>query len=344
LSFVEQADAVKNQEAQRVGDIAQMVAKCQPSVPLPELVWELNLLYHEIEADHYDGIHDEIWQQELPVFRELVGRAGQGLKGAPVSLLDYGCGTGFACSQAVEVLGPSSVHELVCVDPSRSMLERSRQRLSGLIPSARYISEVEAFRANQEWLGRFDILLTNSVLHHIYEWSTVLRELLRFLKPGGHYLMGHEPSSRYYANPECQRQYNAFLREHRWRRLLVPGNWTRFVRRRLGMEFDLLRDTAAAAARAGLTVTPLPARVVGELVDYHVPHPGGARATEGLNFEGIASDPKWGLAIEAVRTYAFIGGLSERTLPRKWRRVAERLSRQYPLDGACFSALWKKHL
>jgi SAM-dependent methyltransferase len=344
MSFVEQADAVKNQEAQRVGDIAQMVAKCQPSVPLPELVRDLNLLYHEIEAAHYDRIHDEIWQQELPIFRELVGRARQGLKGSPVSLLDYGCGTGFACSQAAEVLGPVNVHELVCVDPSQSMLARSRQRLSGLIPSARYVSEVEAFRANREWLGRFDILLTNSVLHHIYEWPTVLRELLRFLKSGGHYLMGHEPSSRFYANPECQRQYNAFLRERRWRRLLVLGNWTRFLRRKLGLEFDLLRDTAAAAARAGLTVTPLPAHVVGELVDYHVPHLGGARSTKGLDFEEIARDQKWGLEIEAVRTYAFIGGLSEGTLPRKWRHVAERLSRQYPLDGACFSALWKKHL
>jgi ubiquinone/menaquinone biosynthesis C-methylase UbiE len=306
-------------------------------------VRDLNLLYHEIEADHYDRIHDEIWQQELPIFRDLVSRAGRGLKGAPVALLDYGCGTGFACSQAVEVLGPSSISELVCVDPSQSMLARCRQRLSGLIPSAQYISAVEAFRANNEWLGRFDILLTNSVLHHIYEWSTELRELLRFLKCGGHYLMGHEPSSRFYANSECQRHYNAFLRERRWRRLLVLGNWTRFVRRKLGLEFDLLRDTAAAALRAGLTVLPLPAQVVGELVDYHVPHPGGARSTEGLDFEEIASDPKWGIEIEAVRTYAFIGGLSERTLPRKWRRVADRLSRQYPLDGACFSALWKKH-
>jgi len=335
---------MKSQEDQRAGDIAHIVAQCQPSVPLPELVRELNLLYHEIEADHYDRIHDEIWQQELPIFRELLGLAGQGLKGSPVSLLDYGCGTSFASSQAVEVLGPSSVQELVCVDPSPSMLERSRRRLSGLIASARYVAEVEAFRASQEWLGRFDILLTNSVLHHIYEWPAVLRELLRFLKPGGHYLMGHEPSYRYYANPECQRQYDAFLRERRWRRLLVPGNWTRFVRRRLGLEFDLLRDTAAAAARAGLTVTPLPAQVVGELVDYHVPHPGGARSTKGLDFEEIASHRKWGLEIEAVRTYAFIGGLSEGTLPRKWRLVAERLSRQYPLDGACFSALWKKHL
>jgi len=322
--------------------IEQIVAECQPSVSLPELVRALNLVYHEIEADHYDRIHTEIWEQELPIFRELVDIAGRDLKGARVSLLDYGCGTGFGCSQAVQVLSPSAIHELVCVDPSESMLARCRQRLSNLTGNVRYLADAKAFCRSEEWVGRFDLLLTNSVLHHLYEWQGVLRGLLRFLKPAGHYLMGHEPSSRYHRNAACQKQYAAYLRERKWRRFLRLGNWTGFVRRKLRLEADLLRETAAAAVQAGLTRSPLPEQVVGELVDYHVPHPKGARSAQGLDFDHIASDSSWGLTLLAVKSYGYIGGISTGSLPRKWRQIAALLREQYPLDGATFCALWRK--
>jgi SAM-dependent methyltransferase len=323
-------------------DIEQIVAECRPSVSLPELVTALNLLYHEIEAQRYDQNHDEIWGQELPIFRELVGFASHDLKGSRISVLDYGCGTGFGCYQVVQVLDPSKINELFCVDPSQSMLARCKQRLSPLVPGTQYIADVESFCGSDEWVGRFDLVVTNSALHHICAWQDVLRRLLQFLKPEGHYLMGHEPSSRFYANPECQVQYAAFLRERRWRRFLGLGNWKRFVRRKLRLESDLLRDTASAAVQAGLTGSRLPGHIVGELVDYHVPHPRGVRSAQGLDYEEIASDLTWGLTLVAIRAYAYVGGLSEASLPRKWRRIAERLGAQYPLDGACFCALWKK--
>lgn len=323
-------------------DIDQIVAQCRSSVSLPELVRALNLLYHEVEAEHYDHNHGEIWEQELPVFRELVGLARRGLKGSRISVLDYGCGTGFGCCQVVQVLGPSKIGELLCVDPSQSMLARCQQRISSVVPGARYIADTEAFCGDDGWVGRFDLVVTNSVLHHIFAWQDVLRRLFQFLKPEGYYLMGHEPSSRHYANPECQRQYAAFLRERKWRRYLSLGNWKRFVRRKLGLEVDLLRETALAAAQAGLTSSRLPGQVVSELVDYHVPHAGGARSAKGLDFEEIASDPSWGLRLVAVRTYGHMGGLFAGSLPRKWRLVAEHLGKQYPLGGASFCALWEK--
>ncbi len=323
-------------------DIEQIVAQCRPSVSLPEMVKALNLLYHEIEAEHYDQSHDEIWEQELPIFRELVGFASRDLKGSRISVLDYGCGTGFGCYQVVQVLGPSKINELICVDPSQSMLARCKQRLSSFVPGTRYIADDEAFSGNEEWVGRFDLVVTNSVLHHICAWQDVLRRLLQLLKPEGYYLMGHEPSSRFYGNPECQRQYAAFLRERTWRRFLDLGNWKRFVRRKLRLEVDLLRETASAAVQAGLTGSRLPGQIVSELVGYHVPHVRGARSAKGLDFEEIASDPSWGLTLVDVRTYAYMGGFSAGSLPRKWRRIAEHLGKEYPLDGANFCAFWKK--
>jgi SAM-dependent methyltransferase len=323
-------------------DIEQVVEQCRPSVPLPELVRALNILYHQIEAEHYDETHSEIWKQEIPIFRELVGIASRGLKTSRISVLDYGCGTGFGCYQAVQVLHPSKINELVCVDPSQSMLARCRERLSFIVPGARYFDNDEAFRGNEEWVGRFDLVVTNSALHHIWAWQDVLRRLLQLLKPEGYYLMGHEPSPRFYSNLECQRQYAAFLRERRWRRFLDLDSWMRFVRRHLRPQVDLLDATASAAVQAGLTGLQLPGQTVGELVDYHVPHMGGACSAKGLDFEEIANDRSWRLTLLDIRTYGYMRSFLTRSLPRKWRRVAEHLGKEYPLDGANFCALWKK--
>jgi ubiquinone/menaquinone biosynthesis C-methylase UbiE len=323
-------------------DIDHILADCRPSLPLSELVRALNLIYHEIEAKHYDRNHDEIWEQELPIFRELIGIASRDLKGPGISLLDYGCGTGFGCYQAARVLEPSAIGELVCVEPSESMLAKCRERLSNLVPGVRYFTDGKAFCGGEEWVDRFDLVITNSVLHHLYEWQAVLRGLLRFVKTGGYYLMGHEPSSRYYGNAACQMHYGAYLRERSWRRFLTLRNWRRLVRRKLRLEVDVLRETASAAVQAGLTASPLPGQIVGELVDYHVPHARGARSAQALEFEEIARDSSWGLTLVAVRSYGHIGGLSTASLPRKWRRIAELLSSTYPLDGASFCALWKK--
>jgi len=94
------------------------------------MVKGLNLLYHEIEVGRYDDNHHEIWEQELPILGELVGFASRGLKGSRISVLDYGCETGFGCYQVVQVVDPSKISELVGVDPSQSMLARCKRRLS----------------------------------------------------------------------------------------------------------------------------------------------------------------------------------------------------------------------
>jgi hypothetical protein len=48
------------------------------------------------------------------------------------------------------------------------------------------------------------------------------------------------------------------------------------------------------------------------------------------------------LSLQAVETYAHMGSFLVERLPRKWKRIAEHLGKAYPLDGANFSALWKK--
>jgi hypothetical protein len=68
---------------------------------------------------------------------------------------------------------------------------------------------------------------------------------------------------------------------------------------------------------------------------------GTARA-EGLDFRVIERQTAGVLSLQAVETYAYMGRFLPGSLPRKWRRIAEQLGKAYPLDGANFSAIWKK--
>lgn len=324
-------------------NVEQIVAECEPSVSLPELVKALNLFYHEFEAERYDRTHPVIWKHELAVFVKMVEAVRDSLNLPSVAVLDFGCGTGFGCYHVVKIVGAGGIKSVLCVDPSPAMLARCKQRLDGVFAEARYGNDPDAFLACQEWLGHFDIIVTNSVLHHVYAWEKSLGRLVEFLKPGGFYVMGHEPSSRFYTNPECRKHYAAFLRERRWRRFLDGRRWIGFARQKFGLEPDLRCSTAHAALKAGLTRRPLPPQVVGELVNFHVPHvvQGTARA-EGLDFRLIQSRMAGLLVLQAVETYEYMGGFLAERLPRKWRRTAEQLGKEHPLDGANFSALWKK--
>jgi hypothetical protein len=65
-----------------------------PELPIPELVIELNRIYHAIEAPTYDATHPEIHQQLPPVWRALLEEVTQLVK-EPLRILDFGSGTGF---------------------------------------------------------------------------------------------------------------------------------------------------------------------------------------------------------------------------------------------------------
>src|SRR5262245_18715284 len=121
-----------------VMNVEQEVERYQPTVSLSELVKALNVCYHEIEAAHYDKLHEEIWRRELPLFAKLGEMARDSLAAQALTILDYGCGTGFGCSQIVKIMGVGRIKSLVCVDASPAMLSKCKERLDAIFPGARY--------------------------------------------------------------------------------------------------------------------------------------------------------------------------------------------------------------
>jgi SAM-dependent methyltransferase len=95
-------------------------------------------------------------------------------------LADLGCGTGYLASSLTGL-----ARKVICVDRSRAMLQRARERLERAAPSTELefrLGELDALPLED---GEVDGLVAAMVLHHMGRLEPTLREMLRVLRPGG---------------------------------------------------------------------------------------------------------------------------------------------------------------
>jgi SAM-dependent methyltransferase len=104
---------------------------------------------------------------------------------ADFKVLDVGCGTGFL----EDFLIPRC--ECLCaVDATMAMLQTARAKFA---------------RNCVHWIGAdagqlpfaqssFDMVCTNAVLHHLYDWQPLLSQMIHLLKPSGRLFLGYEPN------------------------------------------------------------------------------------------------------------------------------------------------------
>jgi ubiquinone/menaquinone biosynthesis C-methylase UbiE len=154
------------------------------------------------------GLHEGWFEKALrqKALRFLVPRPGE-------TILEIGCGTGFALSEIMSQAGPS-IH-LHGLDISAEMLERARARLE------RFSHTVWLLRADARALpyadGSFDGGYMSGVLelHADPERAQILREAQRILKPGAGRLV--------LATMTDDGRARGLLRAYEWSRRVLPG-------------------------------------------------------------------------------------------------------------------------
>jgi len=323
--------------------MTEALARYGPMRPIPELVAELNKLYHEHEAAGYDRSHPEIFEQ-LPslwqeMFREFE-RVRLRCQPSPdkLRILDFGCGTGFEARQCLEHFG-NWVERIVCYDPSEPMVEQCRRTL------ATWRGQVEYPRSAQELrhYSGSNVLLTNSVLHHLVDPVSAIQDLEPLLSADAVWLCGHEPSKRFVDNSECYAALKAYRARDRWRKMLSPRRCARRLLRWAGVE-ELPEDYAARIAFERLMFERRPpARLVSRLVDFHVvTSEKELGQPKGLDFRALqaAFSGTWDLTWH--RSYSFLGPYYSGRLPAPWREMAQGLAARYPDDGANSCLVWRR--
>jgi len=162
-----------------------------------KLVLRANELYFALEEEDYNSSHEEILILELPRWKRIIGRFSKEFSNKE-AILDVGCGTGFVATVFCPYLAPKT--KFICSDISQRMLKQCESNLKdknfqcGLIYKM-YDGAHLPFADNS-----IDILTLNSVLHHIPNTESFLKEADRVLKKGGYLLIGHEANKRFYKN------------------------------------------------------------------------------------------------------------------------------------------------
>lgn len=311
-----------------------------------ELVLRANERYHDVEESEYASLHPEIFREESARWDRLARRFVAGRPGRH-RVLDLGAGTGFVLRCLAPVLGPAD--EVVCADLSAGMLEACRRTTEEVRPACR----VRFLKLDGRGVDLPDASVTavtmNSVLHHVPDPGTLLREIDRILAAGGRLVVAHEPSRRHYESPSLRRiSALASL-------LFAPGPAAGRLLRRAGLIGAVrallpgrFRAHARTVARVnatlreeGLIDRPLSVDELSSIVDVHSPTAGGDRPGRGIDVEELRAAHLPGYAREHLETYGHLGDRvsTGSRLAKRWEEV---LARRAPLDGAILAFVLRK--
>lgn len=103
-------------------------------------------------------------------------------------LLDLGCGTGFVIDLAYDLFG--TIHG---VDVTQAMLDKVDVSHGNI---SLHNATAEALPFSD---CHFDVITAYAFIHHVEDYTKVLREALRVLKPGGLFYIDLEPNRLFWA-------------------------------------------------------------------------------------------------------------------------------------------------
>jgi ubiquinone/menaquinone biosynthesis C-methylase UbiE len=309
----------------------------------PELVLRVNEVFHDVEGAAYAGVHPEIFAGEAARWDELAA-AEIAPRPRPLRVLDVGCGTGFVAQRVAPVL--SGDDAVVCADLSQAMLDACRRTLSAGGHACRFQYVKLDGRSLPERDGACDVVTMNSVLHHLPEPGAVLREVGRVLKPGGTFIVAHEPNKRFYASASMRTRARVLGA------LIAPRQTAGAVLRRAGVmtlvhrmlrrrhHDAVLAEVNRRLCAEGAILVPLTQDELTAIVDVQSPTAGGWHPDRGIDIEALAREHLPGFACRLV-TYDHLGGGTGRArgiIGRYNQRIAEAR----PADGATLMAVLTK--
>jgi ubiquinone/menaquinone biosynthesis C-methylase UbiE len=306
--------------------------------PARRFVALVSNVYHEYESQLYDAMHPEVlevadyWSACLQSIRPELPPA--------IEVLDIGAGTGFASEQVLKALGEQVSH-LVCLDLSPGMIAKCKESVQRFTDRATFIVGDPTCLLNGS--RKFDLVITNSVLHHLIDLPAFFNIIVRVLRPGGIYVAGHEPSSDFYSNAELYRWTQVYRRWRRLRRLVNPEPYLNRLKVRPKKQ-SLEQLTCKELMRRGVIKAPLPMGIIRQLVDIHVP-PASPETPfwgeQGFNARDLCQKFLPSFEISYVVTYPHIKDARTRMGP-VWSLIDKMLARKYPASGANFMMAVKR--
>jgi SAM-dependent methyltransferase len=319
--------------------VINLLAPYKPQLPLEELVIEVNKLFHASEADNYDKRHPEIHQQLPPIWEEMLLKALELSNSKELRILDFGCGTGFEAEQLIRHIPKGFIKKITCYDPSQEMLENCQKKIYPLCPDSVFTSNICDLQAGET----YNLIITNSLLHHLPEPLETINSLLPLLSHEAIWLAGHEPSNRFYKSPKCMEFYESYSKSNRWRKYLSLNKYMNRLKVLLEISDEPTVFAAKQAYQRGIFKHEPPPMIIDRIVDFHVAH-SNEEVKNGRGFDYEILEKEWSKTwiLQWVKTYSFTGINYEEEIPSYWIKKSSNLAQKFPKDGANFCAIWRR--
>lgn len=161
---------------------------------LKQKIHQANVIVHRTEAKYYELLHPEVYskheQKRITANLVMVDKlVSDNRKNA----LDFGAGTGNLTGKLLR-LG----YTVTAIDISPEMCAVLEGKFSKYVLDGKLVvvnSPIEDLTFD---LGKFDLIVGYSVLHHLPDYLSALRRLTFFLKMGGVIYIDHEASPFYW--------------------------------------------------------------------------------------------------------------------------------------------------
>jgi ubiquinone/menaquinone biosynthesis C-methylase UbiE len=309
----------------------------------PELVLKVNEVFHDVEGAAYAGVHPEIFEGETARWDEIA-LSEISPRRHPIRVMDVGCGTGFVAERVAPVLTGGDT--FVCADLSQAMLDACQRTLG----NDRFACRFEFVKLDGQALGQpdgsCDVVTMNSVLHHLPDPPTTLRQIGRILKSGGCFIVAHEPNRRFYASPAMR------TRARFAGMVAAPKQTVGAALRRLGLmsvvhrvvrqqhHTAVLDEVNRQLLDAKVIERPLTQDELTSIVDVQSPTAGGWHPDRGIDIETLARDHMPDFDCRLV-TYDHLGSGTDRP-GGVLAAYSKRLARKRPKDGATLLAVLTK--
>ena len=161
---------------------------------LKEKIYQANVLVHRQEAQYYELLHPEVYskkeQTRLIAKLELMDKL---VTDNQKNALDVGAGTGNLTGKLLRM-----GYKVTAVDISAEMCAILQTKYNAYLKNSKLTiinSPIENLTFN---VGKFDLITCYSVLHHLPDYVTALRNLSVLLKKGGVIYIDHEASPFYW--------------------------------------------------------------------------------------------------------------------------------------------------
>tara|TARA_R110002033_G_scaffold42866_1_gene84081 strand:- start:38 stop:1039 length:1002 start_codon:yes stop_codon:yes gene_type:complete len=315
------------------------------SCSIPNFVSEISNIYHKFESENYHLRHKKMFEVASIYWNKIITSNLEYFK-EDLSLLNYGSGTGFEIITILKSPLKNKISKIICYDLSKEMLLKCKENIE---KNELNLSNIEIeYIFNEKDIStheKYDIVITNALLHHLPNLKLFFNFLLQKLNKDGVFIMGHEPNTSFYTNEYLLEKTQQF---RLYKKIITAFSFKK-IALKLGLNTNQLNDDIITKTNKDLLDRSiinkeLPSIIISKLVDIHVPI-------------GFSKDQVWGemgfdknliinkympeLELIALKSYFHIKDYKSLD-SIYWKTISKRLAKKYPNDGADCILMFKR--